>query len=178
MHFVALLLAVAIPTTFPAHEEKCAAAAGVSLAPVKGREHDVKRASWVCPVIVRGQVVDVEAEREAPYPTRLVVHVEATEKGSIPFRDIRVLLESDATTVLVEEPLLKMGDEVLLFLATDSETKLAPGEYRPCLCAYRVSEDKLVSVIPQHPEEAPSKATLEAIRKTVRAQGECRPSPN
>jgi hypothetical protein len=174
MHFLALVLAVAIPT-LPPHQEKCAAAAGVSITPVKGREHDLKRAGWVCPVIVRGQVVDVETEREAPYPTRLVVHVEATEKGSIPYRDVRVMLETSATETSVDEPYLHMGDEVLLFLQTDVETKLATGEYRPCLCAYTVTEDKLVSAIQASPEELPAKATLAEVRKSVRAQSECKP---
>ena len=166
----------AIPTSFPPHEEKCAAAIGVSLAPVKGREHDPKRAAWVCPVIVRGQVVDLRTAMAAAFHTSAVVHVDATEKGSIPFRDVRVLIEADEKTVSVHEPFLKMGDEVLLFLQTDAETKLAAGEYRPCLDAYVVHEDTLVSAIPQHPEEIPAKATLEAVRKTVRAQSECKPS--
>src|SRR5262245_59769783 len=64
----------AIPTTFPPHEDKCAAAVGVSLAPVKGREYDPKRAAWVCPVIVRGQVVDVQTTAEGVYHTVLSVH--------------------------------------------------------------------------------------------------------
>jgi hypothetical protein len=165
----------AIPTSFPEHEQKCAAAAGVTLTPAKGGEHDVKRAAWVCPVIVRGQVVDVETDMETVYHTRLVVHADATEKGSIPFRDVRVLIESDARSVSVHEPFLKMGDEVLLFLQTDAEAKLANGEYRPCLCAYTVGEDKLVSAVPASLEELPIKATLETIRRTVRAQTGCRP---
>ncbi|HJQ97683.1 MAG TPA: hypothetical protein VJ826_05165, partial [Candidatus Polarisedimenticolaceae bacterium] len=93
----------------------------------------------------------------------------------IPFRDVRVLLESDEKTLSVQEPFLKLGDEVLLFLETEAETKLAAGEYRPCLCAYTVSEDKLVSAIPQHPAEVSAKTTLVDVRKTVRAQSECRP---
>jgi hypothetical protein len=182
MRFLPVVLALgmsvpcaAVPASFPPHEEKCAAAIGVSLAPVKGREYDPKRAAWVCPVIVRGQVVDVETATEGAYPTRLVVHVDATEKGSIPYRDVRVLIEADERTVSVYEPSLEMGDEVLLFLQTDAKTQLAAGEYRPCLDAYVVRDDKLVSAISHHPEEIPTKATLDAVRKTVRAQSACKP---
>ena len=174
---LAALLLTAIPTTFSAAEEKCAGAAGVTLSGVKPREaRDPKRAAWLCPVVVRGQVVDLGTDSDAAYKTHAVIHVDATEKGSIPYRDIRLLIDADAQTVSNSEPFLKQGDEVLLFLQSDVEAgRLAAGEYRPCLAAYTVHEETLVSAIPERLEELSMKAALAEVRKTIRALGECRP---
>src|SRR5262245_16381191 len=175
MHLASALLALA--TSFSAAEEKCAAAAGVRLSDVKPREaRDPKRAAWLCPVVVRGQVVDLGMDLDAAYHTHATIHVDATEKGSVPYRDIRLLIEADAETVSNYEPFLHLGDEVLLFLQTDSEAgKLAAGEYRPCLSAYTIHEDKLVSAIPERHAGLSAKPALAEIRKTIRAQADCRP---